>query len=872
MLGRTFPLMVMVAASLGVPTMHAETVKLVGDGLVVEVETTTGRWALEDTRSGVRWPSQGTASPGSAQAFADGFARHEVGTDAAGRPVRLQLTAATGMQVAFALVNEGRSLELAYAGEGLGDLRVFGDALDLTDADGGYAVLPTREGLLIRADSGREFQRTFGTSDYEGCHMNMVGLVKQGSALVLDWDDAYVFPELRSALVQEGGIKQRITTSVVLRRSARAIRITPLGKGDWNTVAAGYRRLAAAKGFAITLAEKTRREPHAGLLPGAANVKLWTCLARRMNEDSTAEESVKVRWTFDQAARIAEHLRHDLGIGECLFTIGGWTEGGYDCRHPDALPANPECGGNEALADAVKRIQALGYVAAFHDNYQDMYADAKSWNPDYIEKDSKGNLLKGGRWLGGRAYMVCAPKQLELAQRPQNLPEIKRLFDPWCYFIDTTFAVGPRECHDPNHPLDRNSDILWKSRLSAYSREVFGLFGSECGREWALPHSDWFEGLVGVSGRYFHNLDPETLGATVIPFWEMVYHDCIVAHGKYGYAAEQAAEYVVHHALSARTLHYHSVPDGLYWETATEVSQPVPWQPAVAEFKPVGPREFDITYEWAIEAPMPHDWRVFVHFMEGEKILFQNDHLPNPGTSTWQAGQKVRLGPFRVAVPETVKAPSVKVCIGLFGPGAGDRVRLANADSQRRIQLGELKLTPELVFTPGGAAPAVDRSCYTRCDQGWGEGQHPMDVFLKNTQEVLGPLNAATFHQRLERFEFLNADGNLRRAVYGEGAAQVVVTANFGPEPGRVVSALGGEVVLPQWGLLVEAPQFVAFHATRWAGRDYPEGVLFTIRAEDGKPLATARKLRLFHGFGNPELVWQGRNLRVEREATVSLD
>ena len=50
----------------------------------------------------------------------------------------------------------------------------------------------------------------------------------------------------------------------------------------------------------------------------------------------------------------------DLGIDRCLFILGGWTEGGYDCRHPDNLPANPECGGNEALADAIRRIQAAG--------------------------------------------------------------------------------------------------------------------------------------------------------------------------------------------------------------------------------------------------------------------------------------------------------------------------------------------------------------------------------------------------------------------------------------------------------------------------------------------------------------------------------
>ena len=113
--------------------------------------------------------------------------------------------------------------------------------------------------------------------------------------------------------------------------------------------------------------------------------------------------------------------------------------------------------------------------------------------------------------------------------------------------------------------LGRNEDIAWKIRLSDKARELFGLFGSECGREWALPHSDFFEGLVGVSGRYYHNLDPADLGARVIPFWEMVYHDCQICYGKYGYAADRAGQYVAHHVLCARPLHYHSIPDHRYW-------------------------------------------------------------------------------------------------------------------------------------------------------------------------------------------------------------------------------------------------------------------------------------------------------------------
>jgi len=459
-----------------------------------------------------------------------------------------------------------------------------------------------------------------------------------------------------------------------------------------------------------------------------------------MNEDSTAEESVRVRWTFDEAARIAEHLRNDLKIERCFFMVGGWTEGGYDVRHPDDLPANPECGGNEALADAVERIQKLGYVGCLHDNVQDMYRDAKSWDPSYIEKRPDGSLIAGGRWNGGRAYMVCAPKQLELAQRVQNLGAIRDLFKPWSYFIDTTYAVPPRECFDPNHPIGRNDDIAWKIRLSDYARNLFGIFGSECGREWALPHSDFFEGLVGVSGRYYHQLKPEEMDAGVIPFFEMVYHDCQICYGKYGYRAEEAAEYVAHHVLCARPLHYHSFPDHLYWQT----------------------------------------------------------------------------------------------------------------ESRRSRETGPL-------------------AAYTRSDNGWADGLHPLDVFLKNTHEVLGPLHQVTAHDRLTAFEYLTADRNVRRAVYGEGSDATTVTVNFGRTPAEVTSGAGGRTALPPWGFLVEGPRFVAFHARFWNGQDYGDGALFTLRPADDQPLQDSGAIRVFHGFGPSTLRWQGKNYDVKREDAIRL-
>ncbi|MBN1851071.1 MAG: hypothetical protein JW829_00045 [Pirellulales bacterium] len=701
----------------------------------VHINPATGKWCLWDKESNVRWPTEGTADPGTAHGLDQPFQPKSISD------TTVFLANSAGAGVIFELVDDGHSLTIRYEGEEIGAIRVLEDALAVTDTEGGYVIVPCREGLLIPADSGVAFERRFGTSDYEGCHMNMIGLQKSGSALIASWEDVYVEPTVLSQVQPNQTPGQRLTARFQLRRSARMIRLTPLGNGNWNTIAAAYRKLAEKKGSAIPISGKIRRNNHTQLLLGASNVKLWTCLARRMNEESTAEESVAVRWTFDEAAAIAEHLHNDLGIDRCLFMLGGWTEGGYDCRHPDNLPANSECGGNEALANAIQRIQNLNYVACLHDNYQDMYRDAKSWNPELIQKHPDGSLVQGGRWLGGRAYIVCASQQLDLAMRPQNLPAIQKLFGPWSYFIDTTYAAGPQECADPKHPIDGNADIAWKIRLSDAARNLFGLFGSECGREWAIPHSDFFEGLVGVSGKYYHTFDPASMGAIVIPFWEMVYHDCEICYGKYGYAAEQAAEYVAHHVLCARPLHYHSIPDHRYWIDFTPVSDP--------------------------------------------------------------------------SVPE--------------------------------------------------------RSCFTRTDSGWAGGLHPMDAFIKNTHEVLSPLHLETGHDRLSCLEFLTPDKTVRKATYDQSKNSIDTIVNFGQNDATIKCHLGGTVLLPPWGFVIESQRLAAFYAKSWNGIEYPEGALFTLRTVDGENISDAKRLRIFHGFGAKKIRVTGKEFEVEREAIVKV-
>ena len=456
------------------------------------------------------------------------------------------------------------------------NLRLFDDSFWITNDEGGYVIVPVREGLLIPSNSGRAFTHRFETFVYEGCHIEMLGMAKKNSVLLVTWHDPYVTAEVKSTLnTAAAQADQILSTSLDLTKTAKAVRVRFLGKGDYTTIAKAYRKVAMRKGWFVTLKQKINRIPDAAKLVGASNFKLWSCLDRRLDYKMN-EQSATVNWTFEEAAQVAEHLKRDLNIDKALFIIGGWIRRGYDNQHPDILPACPECGGNKGLAETSKRVKELGYLFCLHDNYQDLYKDAPSWNEDYVMKAADGSLVKGGFWAGGRAYLICSKKSVELAQRKKNLPMMKTLFKLNAYFIDTTFASGLQECFDPNHPLTRWYDMKYKQALCDYTISLFGVYGSECGKEWGIPHAHFFEGLGGVSGRYYHGLDQRALGGYVIPLFEMIYRDCIAVYGKYGYIYEQAAEYVLHHIIIGRPLHYHSWGSlnngggkGLYWQKAT---------------------------------------------------------------------------------------------------------------------------------------------------------------------------------------------------------------------------------------------------------------------------------------------------------------
>jgi hypothetical protein len=400
---------------------------------------------------------------------------------------------------------------------GVKELRLLSKTLPVGSGADNYYAAPYRMGIQLRAEGDKPYNRRFR----DGCTMAMFGAVKEGSALLITWTDPYTevqvdyhaqpAPELRMGLA--------------MRESTQTVRFQPLGRGGYVQIAKAYREVARERGLLKTLAEKMRENPRVAEFFGAADFKPFAYMRLAPNTPWHKQDTwgAQLNFTFEECADLAEHLEHDLGIDRSMLVLNGWINGGYDNRHPDILPAAPEIGGNEGLAACSRRVKALGWLFGLHDNYQDMYQDAPSWNEEYIIKNPDGSPRKGGVWAGGQCWLICSRKAVELASRKQNIPEVKKLVGPTLYFSDTIFAAGLYECFDPKHPTTPAEDIRYKQQLCDYLRGQFGLFGSEEGREWGVAHADYFEGLMSHRTHFQRPNDTDT----IIPLFELVYGDAI---------------------------------------------------------------------------------------------------------------------------------------------------------------------------------------------------------------------------------------------------------------------------------------------------------------------------------------------------------
>jgi hypothetical protein len=276
-----------------------------------------------------------------------------------------------------------------------------------------------------------------------------------------------------------------------------------------------YRAYAIEQGMYKSLREKLSENRAAQNLLGADLLAFFQGAARYPERYEDLLQAPPTDLPAENPHVYVTHRdAHDLiqkakasGVEKALVVLRGWINGGYDETHPDIFPIEPKLGTVEEL----KALLALdnGITTALHDNYQDIYQQSRSF-PNGVVRTRTGELMRGGLWAGGQAYILDALSGLHYAQR--NWDEIAAL-NPRSMFIDTTIAVQLYENYAEGNHLSRADDLRYKQELLAFYKERGQVLGSEEGADFGVPYVEWIE-----------NRHTQVAG-TSIPLWGLIFHD-----------------------------------------------------------------------------------------------------------------------------------------------------------------------------------------------------------------------------------------------------------------------------------------------------------------------------------------------------------
>ncbi len=296
-----------------------------------------------------------------------------------------------------------------------------------------------------------------------------------------------------------------------------------------------FRRWAQDHGLWRSLQDKMEACPALKKLHGGRIVSMFQCSTKHTNitennlnpvssEERVADGDVEVRVSHADAAQIFAQAKA-WGMDKGLFVLRGTFQGGYDDHHPDIWPPEQALGTVDELKNLVE--QDGEYLAALHDNYQDIYTQSPTF-PEGVIKTRTGDLMTGGPWHGGLCFITCTKKQRALAER--NWPYLKTL-GVSAHFVDTLSCVRFYECFDEDHPMTRDEDPDLKADLMQFFKDQDVVLGSEEAADFGVPYLDWLE------NRHTH------VPHESIPLWSLVFHDAAFS-ARYGTAGTSGGKAV----------------------------------------------------------------------------------------------------------------------------------------------------------------------------------------------------------------------------------------------------------------------------------------------------------------------------------------
>jgi len=285
--------------------------------------------------------------------------------------------------------------------------------------------------------------------------------------------------------------------------------------GGWQGICKKYRQWSRAHGFwGKSLREKLEDNPLLDCMIGGRKIRLSLAhkhVPKRYEDvwtvppaDLLSEGRVNVLFSFKEAMRLREAVKA-AGMKRGVFKYGGWGKDGYDERHPDVWPPAKELGTFDEFRALCQ--QDAPYMTCLHDNYYDVYEQSPNF-PQGVCMDREGFPMAVGFWSGGQAY-AGNPRELYTIARANA----EKMAGAGCrnHYFDTHSFLS--QSFDPQKPLTRTQDRIWKNKMFDASCELGMLTGSEDGNEFYVPHVHW-----SPKGKWGFK-------EGTLPLWPLIYND-----------------------------------------------------------------------------------------------------------------------------------------------------------------------------------------------------------------------------------------------------------------------------------------------------------------------------------------------------------
>lgn len=293
---------------------------------------------------------------------------------------------------------------------------------------------------------------------------------------------------------------------------------------DYSDIARVYRNHQLNNGFQTV---KDRLNPETKYSVESTNVRIrmaWKPVPCQIAEQTPENEpDVHVACTFEDVIRVMDAYKR-AGVDKAEFCLVGWNMKGHDGRWPQILPVEESIGGEEGLKKVIKRANELGYAMTNHTNNIFAFSIADRFCEDDIAITREGEKsVEDVRWGGGRSYNLCPKRAYEISM--ETLPEVAALGFRGMQYMDVVTATIPRECHHPDHPVNKKEAGEYFAKLYAAAREMFGSAGCECSYDYYAKNVDYT--LYSSFADYSDLSKKHKLCNKTIPFSQLVYHGII---------------------------------------------------------------------------------------------------------------------------------------------------------------------------------------------------------------------------------------------------------------------------------------------------------------------------------------------------------